>query len=404
MKKESKFSFGKPIGGTGFFVALIFLLQACVSVPPRNALPEEFIDQATVPGGWTARMWGDAAPNRLTERIELFKEQFAASGDLDVYTRPRSYLSISGGGANGAFGVGLLNGWSESGTRPEFFIVTGISTGALIAPYAFLGSDYDDELVGLYTTMSTKDLIKKRSLISGITSDALFDTQPMRELLKKFVDDDMIARIAEEHSKGRRLVIGTTNLDAERPVIWSIGAIAAVGTEESAQLIRDVMLASASIPGMFPPVRITVRVGDQEYDELHVDGGVSSQVFLYPAQLDFREAADLVGVSQDQSVFVIRNGVLYPRWTEVGPKVGPVVLASIETMIRTQGLGDLYRIYLGSKRDEMPFRLAYIPEDFDLEPEEDFDPKYMQALFELGYELARDGYEWSDSPPGIALP
>ena len=164
------------------------------------------------------------------------------------------------------------------------------------------------------------------------------------------------------------------------------------------------MLASASIPGMFPPVRITVRVGDQEYDELHVDGGVSSQVFLYPAQLDFRDAADILGVSRDQTVFVIRNGVIYPRWKEVGPKLGPVVMASIETMIRTQGLGDLYRIYLGAKRDEMPFRLAYIPEDFDLEPEEDFDPVYMQALFELGYELARDGYEWSDSPPGIALP
>ena len=241
----------------------------------------------------------------------------AASGDLDVYTRPRSYLSISGGGANGAFGVGLLNGWSESGARPEFFIVTGISTGALIAPYAFLGSDYDDELVGLYTTLTTKDLIKKRSLISGITSDALYDTQPMRELLKKFVDDKMIARIAEEHSKGRRLVIGTTNLDAERPVIWNIGAIAAVGTEDSAQLIRDVMLASASIPGMFPPVRITVRVGDQEYDELHVDGGVSSQVFLYPAQINLRDAADLVGVSQDQSVYVIRNGLRFWKHEEL---------------------------------------------------------------------------------------
>ena len=195
-----------------------------------------------------------------------------ASGEDDVYSRERDYLSISGGGANGAFGAGLLKGWSESGNRPEMTIVTGISTGALIAPFAFLGS----ELELLYTTMSTSELIKKRSLIAGLTSDALADTSPMRELLLKHVDEEIIEKIAQEHTRGRRLLIGTTNLDAKRPVIWNIGAIAAVGTDESAQLIRDVMLASASIPGVFPPVRLKVQVGTQEYDELHVDGGVSS--------------------------------------------------------------------------------------------------------------------------------
>jgi len=359
----------KPSIAVSILVALTLILQACVSIPPRRAVPMEQINQATVPGGPTARMWGDAAPADLTERLEIFRHQIATNDDMDAQTRPRKYLSISGGGANGAFGAGLLKGWSESGTRPEMWIVTGISTGALIAPYAFLGSDYDDELEDLYTTLSTKDLIKKRSLIVGITSDALADTQPMRDLLKKFVDKAMIAE-----------------------------------TDESAQLIRDVMLASASIPGMFPPVRITVRVGEQEYDELHVDGGVSSQVFLYPAQLDLRAAANFVGVSSEQSVYVIRNSILYPRWSKVDPKVGPVVRTSIETLIRTQGMGDLYRIYLGAKRDEMPFRLAYIPGDFNLKPEEDFDPKYMRALFDLAYELSRDGYDWETSPPGIILP
>ena len=212
----------------------------------------------------------------------------ASSGDENVYTQPRNYLSISGGGADGAFGAGLLKGWSESGTRPEFWAVTGISTGALIAPFAFIGSDYDDELESLYTTLSTSDLVKKRSLIAGLTSDAFGDTAPMREVLQKHIDAEMIEEIAQEYARGRRLLIGTTNLDAKRPVIWNIGAIAAVGTDESAQLIRDVILASASIPGMFPPVRITARIGDEEYDELHVDGGVSSQVFLYPAQVNLQ--------------------------------------------------------------------------------------------------------------------
>ena len=311
-------SSGRSPGAVGVLVALTLTLQACVSVPPRNAVPEEWVERATVPGGPTARLWGDALPANVELRLEILKNQMAARGD-DAYTRPRNYLSISGGGANGAFGAGLLKGWSESGTRPDMWVVTGISTGALIAPYAFLGSVYDDELEGLYTTLSTSDLIKRRSLIAGLTSDALADTQPMRELLQEYVDPEMIEEIAQEYAKGRRLYVGTTNLDAKRPVIWNIGAIAAVGTDESAQLVRDVILASASIPGVFPPVRITVQVGEQEFDELHVDGGVSSQVFLYPAQLDLRATAETVGILGNQSIYVIRNSIVYPRWSEVKP-------------------------------------------------------------------------------------
>ena len=147
-----------------------------------------------------------------------------------------------------------------------------------------------------------------------------------------------------------------------------------------------------------------MRVGEEEYDELHVDGGASSQVFLYPAQLDLRGAADIAGVGREQSIYVIRTGILHPRWSELKPKVGPVIRASIATLIRTQGLGDLFRIYLGATRDEMLFRLASIPSDFDVEPEKDFDPKYMQALFDLAYDLSRNGYDWATSPPGITLP
>jgi predicted acylesterase/phospholipase RssA len=395
---------GRWPSAVGVFVALALALQACASVPPRNAVPEELVDQATVPGGPTARMWGDELPTNIDERLEILAGQLVANGDEDVLTRRNYYLSISGGGADGAFGAGLLKGWTESGTRPEMWIVTGISTGALIAPFAFIGSSYDDELESLYTTMSTSDLVKKRSLLKGLTGDALADSSPLHELLQKYIDEEMIEEIAQEYARGRRLLIGTTNLDAKRPVIWNIGAIAAVGTAESAQLIRDLMLASASIPGVFPPVRITVQVGEQKYDELHVDGGVSSQVFLYPAQLDLRTAAAELPVTGDQSMYVIRNSILQPRWSAVTPKLRPVAVASISTLIRTQGMGDLYRLYLGAKRDNLAFRLAYIPGSFDLEAEEAFDPKYMRELFDLAYELARDGYDWETSPPGVALP
>ncbi|MFA9419646.1 MAG: patatin-like phospholipase family protein, partial [Gammaproteobacteria bacterium] len=216
--------------------------------------------------------------------------------------------------------------------------------------------------------------------------------------------EHMILEIAREYERGRRLLIGTTNLDAQRPVIWNIGAIAQVGTREANQLIRDIMLASASIPGVFPPVRINVKVGEQVYDELHVDGGVTTQVFIYPSQIDLSKAAVDLGVSEDQTMYVIRNGYLDARWSEVNLKLSSILLSSVDTIIRTQGLGDLYRIYLGAVRDNANFKLAYIPEDFELESDELFDPEYMSALFDLGYEQARNGYNWSSSPPGFGLP
>ena len=362
------------------------------------------VDQAIIPNIPFARQWGDERPADFDARINFLKEQLQADGSQDVFHEPFKFLSISGGGANGAFSAGILKGWTESGQRPEFWIVTGISTGALIAPFAFLGSDFDDELENVYTNMSTSDLIKKRGIISSLTSGALYDTAPLMDILKRTIDKRMIDGIAEQHQRGRRLHIGTTNLDMQRPVIWNIGEIALEGTPESRQLIRDIMLASASIPVAFPPIRIQVSVGDEVYDELHVDGGTSSQVFLYPASLNIKTLAENIGLTGGMTAYIIRNGRLKPDWFAVKLKLRPIVMASVSTLIRTQGLGDLYRIYLGAKRDGMEFRLAYIPDDFDLEPEEEFDANYMRVLFDLGYELSRNGYDWFNSPPGIALP
>ena len=144
MTMKLSISRGRSPHALGILVALALALQACVSVPPRNAVPEELVEQATVVGGPTARMWGDARPSDMDARFDILRSQLTSSGDKDVYTQRRNYLSISGGGSDGAFGAGLLKGWSESGTRPEMWVVTGISTGALIAPFAFIGSEYDD--------------------------------------------------------------------------------------------------------------------------------------------------------------------------------------------------------------------------------------------------------------------
>jgi predicted acylesterase/phospholipase RssA len=220
-------------------------------------------------------------------------------------------------------------------------------------------------------------------------------------MLRWEIDVQMILEIADEYRSGRRLLIGTTNLDSQRPVIWNIGAIAQVGTEEANQLIRDVILASVSIPGVFPPVRIKVKVGDQVYDEVHVDGGVSTQVFMYPSQIDLRRVARDVGVTGEQTIYIIRNGYLQAQWSEVSLGLGSILKSSLNTIIRTQGTGDLYRIYLGSVRDNARFKLAYIEDDFEVESNELFDPEYMEALFDMAYKKARNGYDWANSPPGF---
>jgi predicted acylesterase/phospholipase RssA len=209
----------------------------------------------------------------------------------------------------------------------------------------------------------------------------------------------MIRRLAEEHKRGRRLYIGTTNLDAKRPVIWSLTYIAASDYPEKKKLIGDVLLASASIPGAFPPVLIEVEKDGKRYDELHVDGGTVSQVFVYPSSFDFRALLGRLKVTTPPKVFVVRNSKLAPEWEPVEPSIYNLAGVSIASLIRTQGLGDLSQIYLLTQRDGGEYRLAYIPDSFEVEYDELFDPDYMQALYKLGYDLGKAGYPWETIPP-----
>ena len=221
-----------------------------------------------------------------------------------------SFLALSGGGSKGAFGAGFLNGWTDSGTRPEFKIVTGISTGALIAPLAFLGSEYDDELAQRYTTIRTRDILSVQGLLGFGILPVLFgesyaSTEPLQNMIADMITAEVLNAIAGEHEKGRRLYIGTTNLDAQRVMIWDMGVIAGSGNPDALKLFRKVMLASASIPGAFPPVYFDVEIDGKKYDEMHVDGGVITGVFGYGATL-FAEVQD----NQQCSVYVIKNGKL----------------------------------------------------------------------------------------------
>ena len=252
---------------------LVGSLYGCAGTPPRNPLPLELTNRAGIPGIPEARFWGDEWPRFSMERFETFSDDDFKRYFPAIYDTEHNYLTISGGGANGAFGAGLLAGWTAAGTRPEFSMVTGISTGALSAPFAFLGPNYDDQLKAVYTTTSTAQIARKRNVIAAAFTDSMVDTAPLREMIRSYIDSDIIEAIAREHARGRRLYIGTVNLDASRSVIWSIGAIAASDYPRKEELIRDVLQASASIPVAFPPVVIPVEVDGRTFDEMHVDGG-----------------------------------------------------------------------------------------------------------------------------------
>jgi hypothetical protein len=255
------------------------LMWGCATVKKRNPLPQDLSPDAQVPGISNARFWGDEPPATVAEWLHSTKAELEVEYPALIRSA-HNYLAISGGGLNGAFGAGLLLGWTANGDRPEFSLVTGISTGAFTAPFAFLGSDYDAKLKEIYTTVSTKDIIRKRPLLEFLTGDSAASTKPLRKLMAKYVDREMMEAVATEHRKGRRLLVGTTNLDAGRPVIWNIGAIAASGDPKALELIHDVLLASAAIPLVFPPLFVEVESDGSRYDEIHVDGGASSQVFL----------------------------------------------------------------------------------------------------------------------------
>jgi len=379
------------------------MVSGCATAPKRNPLPVEFKDIAKIPYIPDARFWGDKLPPHILKSLEEEKFQIQLKNP-EVKSATINYLALSGGGEDGAFGAGLLVGWTQAGNRPVFRVVTGISTGALTAPFAFLGAEYDGTLRTLFTTTSTKKILKKRSIFSIFNADSITHDDPLRQIVADIIDGAMLEKIAIEHNKGRRLFIGTTNLDAERPVIWNVGAIAASGGTDALELVHNVLLASAAIPGIFTPIYFKVEANGQTYDEIHVDGGAASQVFLYPAGLDLQWMEQQIGLEGDDHIYIIRNSRLEPEWTSVAPKVIPIVERSVQSLIRNQGIGDLYRIYLGAQRDDLDYHLAYIPSDFHDKPKEQFDPEYMKKLFHLGYQLAKDGYPWEKTPPGFEPP
>lgn len=365
------------------------LLMGCASITRLPAPPAEATEQLPVLGLANARFWPDAPQALVAEEVRLAVARRGPRQEIH-------FLALSGGGDNGAFGAGVMVGWTERGDRPRFDVVTGISAGALIAPFAFLGSNYDGRLAEVFTAVAPTDVLLLRRFtlpFQILFGQALADTSPLYNLIARHADEAMLAAIAEEYRKGRLLFIGTTNLDLQRPVVWNIGAIAASGHPRALELFRAILLASASIPGAFPPVMISAEFEGRRFEEMHVDGGAATQVFLYPPELDIPTPRNLRRV-----VHVVRNGKLVMEAETTTPGLFSIARRAASTLLHFSGVGDIQRIRLLAERDGLEFRLAHIARDFDHPRPEAFDTAYMRALFAHGQQVGRGSEGWVGRP------
>jgi len=384
--------------------AMSALLGACGTLPRLAAVPPNLTEQAVIPGIPNSRFWLDRDLDPFIQSVvEDFRREQHALGISDGSSNalpPIYILGISGGGEDGPFAAGLLAGWTVHRDRPQFKIVTGISAGALIAPFAFLGPQYDDVIRRVATSVKAENIFHFRNPLVGLASDGMADSGPLARLVAQYVTPELLEEIAREFAKGRVLEIGTTDLDAGRPVTWNMGAIASSHSPEALKLFRNVMIASASIPGAVSPVMINVEVNGKRFQEMHVDGGVITQVFLYPSRI-LPELAKATGTPLRRPVhaYVIRNGKLEPEWSETPRHTLSVGGRAISALIETEGISDVHRIYETAQHDGVDLHLGYIGSDFTAAPHPRFDPVYMKRLFDYAYQAGALGYPWQKAPP-----
>ena len=378
-------------------LAMLFALAAlagCGNIQRLDPPPVRATEALPILGITNARFWMDAEHDGLLrEGVEMQRRQ-AAGLPRGRALPPANFLALSGGGDNGAFGAGLMVGWTQSGQRPVFDLVTGISAGALIAPFAFLGPDYDAQLREVFTEVAPSDVVLFRGKLRAVLfGEALADTSPLFRLIERHVNEELMAAIAREYGRGRLLLIGTTNLDLGRPVFWNIGAIAASGHPEALTLFRRILLASASIPGAFPPVLIDVEHEGRTYQEMHVDGGAALQMFLYPPTLELARNVP----RRERTAWVVRNGRLDAEWASTNRSIISITSRAASTLLHFSAVNDIIRIFLTTQRDGVRFRLAYIGPEFQATREEAFETQFMRALFDYGVAQGRAGGRWRET-------
>lgn len=372
-------------------LAATLLVGACAAIP--NRIPYTLTEQqeATVVGmPPDIRVWADAPQEAFAPILGHIRADGRVNG------RAPTLLALSGGADDGAYGAGFLAGWTETGKRPEFSIVSGISTGALIAPYAFLGSAYDEELGRLFTTIDSKDIFIFRGL-RGLLGQSVADSAPLKEIVDRQVTPRLLAAIAAEHRKGRRLLVATTNLDAQRTVVWDMGAIATVGTPRALEVFREVLLASASVPAIFPPVLIEARAGGDTFQELHVDGGATVQVFTLPQSILVTRSSRKA--TRGTTIYMLINNTLAPEFEVVRAAALPIASRSFSTLIKSSARQTVIETYDFAQERNIGFQLTFIGTEFDYPYTKPFNKEYMNALYEYGLARGRSGDGWLDHPP-----
>jgi predicted acylesterase/phospholipase RssA len=312
---------------------------------------------------------------------------------------PLNILALSGGGADGAFGAGALVGLSRSGSRPQFSVVTGVSAGALIAPYAFLGPDWDQQLIDIYTTGSGEHLLQSRG-IAALFGSSVYSGTPLKELVDRYATDALIQAVAHEAATGRLLLVATTDVGTGEPVVWDLGSIAMYGGPGARALFRDVLVASASVPGMFPPVVIRVQEQEALYDEVHVDGTITVPFFV---PLALAEAPkDVMGHSRPAAVYVIVDGRLSEEPLAIRLRARAILSRSVSA-----GLNHLLRTTLeltatNAELQGASLQYAAIPITYPKLSPFDFHAETARSLFRYGCESAESGQLWIsyDEPKG----
>ncbi|ADZ70550.1 patatin-like phospholipase family protein [Polymorphum gilvum] len=379
----------------------VALLAACASVPQRATYDETQQAVATIDGFDDIRFYADddgsAFRNRMIERVLA---EVAAKGPDVLKRGSAEWLMISGGGEDGAFGAGLLVGLTDAGQRPQYELVSGVSTGALMAPFAFLGPHYDEQLRRIFTDIGKESVFKFAGLPSLVGGAAAMDTTPLRRTIDAQLTDRMLDEIAAAHRNGRRLYIVTTNLDAQRPVVWDMGKIAATPSPRRRALFLDVLLASASIPGLFPPVFIKAEANGVTIEEMHVDGGTTMQVLTLPTTISPGTARRPSVDRRKRTLYMLMNNSMQPRFDATRSRTFAIAGRSLSTIIKAHGVQSIQIMYDLARKHGAAFNVAYIESDFTKKLPAPFDEAYMEALFDYGYRRALEGRAWRDAPPG----
>ena len=369
---------------------LLGISAGCSSFSKRHPVPVDQLYRAEIlPGVPALRAWAGAFSEQFeADLVESVRQEIQASVREGKTGFPTlNILTLSGGAEYGAFGAGFINGWTQSGTRPVFKFVTGVSAGALIAPFAFLGQEYDGALKDAFTTISAEDIYVERG-ISAMWSDSLTDSAPLAQLIAKYFDQDILQAVARAHRQGRRLYVGTTNMDADRLVVWNMGAIANSGQPQALELFHKVILASASIPLTFPPVLIDVKVDGVSYDEMHVDGGVKAQLFLTAATINMTEIRKQLGLpktpEERTKLYIIRNSMVEPEPKPIPRKLNNIMDRALILLIKSHACNDLVRIHNFTQEQGFGFNWIALPDDYKPLQTEPFDFAEMNRLFNIG--------------------